>query len=196
MNLDPNGALAISDAEILYDPEKAVDRLINLYDQQVDLIRQRFDQFANSDLTADDMSHGVYPAVEVEVPAERATMTSSLALGRIAQRHDFATTITHPRLFAAYFIRQLTKIRKRYGATVRVGLSNRPIPLSFALEAATAAGCGAAIIIGAPQYFGELGFTVVAPDRFSFPGPQDMARVMVRDLAGSADALSGAVSAY
>lgn len=65
-----------------------------------------------------------------------------------------------------------------------------------ALEAATAAGCGAAIIIGAPQYFGELGFTVVAPDRFSFPGPQDMARVMVRDLAGSADALSGAVSAY
>ena len=65
-----------------------------------------------------------------------------------------------------------------------------------ALEAATVAGCGAAIIIGAPQYFGELGFTVVALDRFSFPGPQDMARVMVRDLAGSADALSGAVSAY
>lgn len=65
-----------------------------------------------------------------------------------------------------------------------------------ALEAATAAGCGAAIIIGAPQYFGELGFTVVAPDRFSFPGPQDMARVMVRDLASSADALTGAVSAY
>jgi hypothetical protein len=65
-----------------------------------------------------------------------------------------------------------------------------------ALEAATQAGCGAAVIIGAPQYFGELGFTVVAPDRFSFPGPQDMARVMVRDLAGSAENLSGRVCAY
>ena len=65
-----------------------------------------------------------------------------------------------------------------------------------ALEAATKAGCGAAVIIGAPQYFGELGFTVVAPDRFTFPGPQDMARVMVRDLAGSADRLSGPIRAY
>lgn len=65
-----------------------------------------------------------------------------------------------------------------------------------ALEAATKAGCGAAVIIGAPQYFGELGFTVVAPDRFSFPGPQDMARVMVRDLAGPADRLSGPIRAY
>ena len=64
-----------------------------------------------------------------------------------------------------------------------------------ALEASTKAGCGAAVIIGAPDYFGELGFTVVAPDRFKFPGPQDMARVMVRDLAGSADTLSGLVLA-
>ncbi|MEM7327344.1 MAG: N-acetyltransferase [Pseudomonadota bacterium] len=60
-----------------------------------------------------------------------------------------------------------------------------------ALEAATKAGWGAAVIIGSPIYFGELGFAQVAPDRFTFPGPQDMTRVMVRDLAGSAEALSG-----
>ncbi len=65
-----------------------------------------------------------------------------------------------------------------------------------ALEAATKAGCPAAIIIGAPQYFGDLGFEMVAPDRFTFPGPQDMARVMVRDLAGKASSLSGAIQAY
>lgn len=64
-----------------------------------------------------------------------------------------------------------------------------------ALEAATHAGWGAAIIIGSPRYFGELGFTVVAPDRFQFPGPQDMSRVMVRNLAGQADALFGGVRA-
>ena len=62
-----------------------------------------------------------------------------------------------------------------------------------ALEAATLANWGAAVIIGSPAYFGELGFKKVAPDRFSFPGPQDMARVMVRDLAGPADALNGQV---
>ena len=64
-----------------------------------------------------------------------------------------------------------------------------------ALEAAKQAGWGAAIIIGSPRYFGELGFAVVAPDRFQFPGPQDMSRVMVRNLAGEADALNGAVRA-
>lgn len=64
-----------------------------------------------------------------------------------------------------------------------------------ALEAATLANWGAAVIIGSPSYFSELGFAQVDPGRFSFPGPQDMTRVMVRDLAGSADALSGRVRA-
>lgn len=64
-----------------------------------------------------------------------------------------------------------------------------------ALEAATEAGWGAAVIIGAPTYFGELGFEVAEPDRFTFPGPQDMSRVMVRALAGDPDALSGAIRA-
>lgn len=62
-----------------------------------------------------------------------------------------------------------------------------------ALEAAGKAGWAAAIIIGSPKYFGELGFEQVEPERFTFPGPQDMARVMVRNLAGSADELAGAV---
>lgn len=64
-----------------------------------------------------------------------------------------------------------------------------------ALEAATKAGWGAAIIIGSVRYFSELGFIPVAADRFVFPGPQDMSRVMVRDLAGSADVLSGLLRA-
>ncbi len=62
-----------------------------------------------------------------------------------------------------------------------------------ALEAATKAGIPAALIIGAPTYFGEIGFEQVASDRFQFPGPQDMSRVMVRDLARSASTLVGAV---
>lgn len=64
-----------------------------------------------------------------------------------------------------------------------------------ALEAATKAGWDAAIIIGSPAYFGELGFEVAAADRFRFPGPQDMARVMVRNLAGTSDELRGLVKA-
>lgn len=62
-----------------------------------------------------------------------------------------------------------------------------------ALEAATIAGWGAAVIIGAPQYFGELGFQVTKAAQLTFPGPQDPARIMVRTLAGDAGLLHGAV---
>jgi hypothetical protein len=64
-----------------------------------------------------------------------------------------------------------------------------------AIEAGTAAGWPAAILIGAPAYFGEIGFTVTPKHQLTFPGPQDPARVMVRDLAGDAGTLSGLVTA-
>lgn len=62
-----------------------------------------------------------------------------------------------------------------------------------ALEAATHAGWAAAVIIGAPRYFGELGFQAVAPGTLTFPGPQDPARIMVRDLVAQASVLQGAI---
>ncbi|MEL7231196.1 MAG: N-acetyltransferase [Pseudomonadota bacterium] len=61
-----------------------------------------------------------------------------------------------------------------------------------AIEAATLAGWPVAVLIGAPSYFGEIGFDVT--DKLRFSGPQDRSRVMVRALAGSADCLEGAVS--
>lgn len=64
-----------------------------------------------------------------------------------------------------------------------------------ALEAGTKAGWPAAILIGAPRYFSEIGFTVVENGTLTFPGPQDPARIMVRDLAGNASQLKGAVTA-
>ena len=64
-----------------------------------------------------------------------------------------------------------------------------------ALEAGKAAGWSAAILIGAPKYFGEIGFVVTPKNQLLFPGPQDQARVMVKDLAGDASKLSGLVTA-
>lgn len=64
-----------------------------------------------------------------------------------------------------------------------------------ALEAAALAGWGHAIIIGAPTYFGELGFTVMMPDSLQFPGPQIQSRVMIKTLVEGAGAVSGKISA-
>ncbi len=62
-----------------------------------------------------------------------------------------------------------------------------------ALEAATKARWSAAILIGAPDYFGELGFETARHGQLSLPGPQDPTRIMVRKLAGDAEGLSGHV---
>jgi len=131
------GQLIVGAPQAFSSPEQAVERLITLYDEQLSVIQARFQHFANGNPGSPDEPHAVYPAIEVEVPADKSTMTSSLALGRIATRNDFGTTVTNPKLFKGYLVRQLKKILKRYSATIRVGLSDRPIPLSFALEAAT-----------------------------------------------------------
>lgn len=54
-----------------------------------------------------------------------------------------------------------------------------------ALEAGAAAGWPCALLIGAPDYFREIGFGVAVPGALRFPGPQDPTRVMVRALAGN-----------
>lgn len=63
-----------------------------------------------------------------------------------------------------------------------------------ALNASTAAGWSGAILIGAPNYFREIGFRVVPAGRLLFPGPQDPNRIMVADLAGNAGTYSGKIS--
>jgi len=90
--------------------------------------------------------------------------------------------------------------RALFDGPVAVGPSHRGSRLGLtvtgeALEAGKAAGWPAAILIGAPAYFGEIGFTVTPKHQLIFPGPQDPARVMVKSLAGDASQLSGRVTA-
>lgn len=64
------------------------------------------------------------------------------------------------------------------------------------IDAAVAAGWNFGVLIGHPGYFGEIGFEPT-PNRFTFPGPQDQARVMSLALnsVGTND-YSGRVSAH
>lgn len=64
------------------------------------------------------------------------------------------------------------------------------------LEAGRKAGWRGAILIGAPSYFGEIGFRQVPTGRLIMPGPQDANRIMVADLAGDADIYAGDVSTH
>lgn len=64
------------------------------------------------------------------------------------------------------------------------------------MKAAAGLGWPGALIIGAPSYFSELGFVTIKPGQFIFPGPQDMNRVMWRNLSGNISQFSGKIIAH
>ena len=90
---------------------------------------------------------------------------------------------------AALFVGPVAVARSARGS--RLGLT----VTGECLEAARSAGWHGAVLIGAPSYFGEIGFRQVPAGRLIMPGPQDAERIMVADLAGDANIYAGLVTA-
>lgn len=128
-----------SDLQFCQTPVAAVDRLSALYDDTIAQLTERFNRFCKGDPPSDDEAPPVYPYLCARVPAESATQTSNLALGKIAGQTVYGSTITQPRLFEGYLIEQLDRMLDRFSAEIFVGRSKTPAPLSFALESATVA---------------------------------------------------------
>ena len=123
-------------------PDEAAARLEALYDEAHAQTRARFERYLAGeamDAGADGQESGaVYPYLCAVVPAEAAPQTSKLALGQVASVSVHGATVTQPALFANYFREQLARVIDRFSAKVFVGKSFTPIPLTFALEKATA----------------------------------------------------------
>lgn len=117
-------------------PKDAVTRLIALYAEAHALIKDRFERYLAGDSVIEEGGGGVYPYLCAVVPAEAAPQTSKLALGQISSSTIHGATITQPALFAEYLESQIARIMERFSATVYVGKSLTPIPLTFALEKA------------------------------------------------------------
>ena len=119
-------------------PEAAVARLAELYQEAVGVVEKRFADYAAGKLKTGAFDPPTYPYLCAEVPAERSIQTGSLALGQIASSSLHGATITAPKLFANYLLDQLRRITEKFEANLFVGRSRVPIPLTFALEQATA----------------------------------------------------------
>lgn len=119
-------------------PQAALTRLAELYNHAIASVEKRFADYGGGRLKPGAAGAATYPYLCAEVPAEQASQTSNLALGRIAATSLHGAAITQPTLFAPYLHEQLTRIIERYSARVYVGRSRTPIPIAFALEAATA----------------------------------------------------------
>jgi len=144
MTLAPPIEAPANDLVACASPRQAVERLTALYDDAIARTKERFERY-----TAGNIERGagpgindaapVYPYLCASVPATSAPQTSKLALGRIASASIHGAAITQPALFARYLEEQIARIMDRFDARIFVGASFTPIPLTFAIEQATAA---------------------------------------------------------
>jgi len=139
MNAAPPIEAPANDLAVCDTPRQAVEKLTAIYDEAIARTKERFERYTAGKIEPSADGAPVYPYLCASVPAASAPQTSKLALGRIASTSIHGTTITQPALFARYLEEQIARIMDRFDARIFVGKSFTPIPLTFAIEQATAA---------------------------------------------------------
>ncbi|MBU6297140.1 MAG: AMP nucleosidase, partial [Alphaproteobacteria bacterium] len=128
------GDVPATDLTLCATPEAACDRLEALYNAAIAEIEKSFNAFSHDEHTPKGPAP-VYPYLAVDVTFGE-TRATNLAFGKVTNPGRYGTTITAPHLFRAYLIEQLSLLARNYKASVYVGKSRTPIPLTFAVERA------------------------------------------------------------
>lgn len=118
-----------------HDPGEAVARISRIYRDGVARIRERFRAFADGD-RASPAQDAFYPYVGVSIDAGAVSTDSRLAYGNLPEAGAFGTTVTQPGLMESYYREQLALVMRNHDCPVLVGISDRPIPLTFAIAEA------------------------------------------------------------
>ncbi len=113
------------------DPEAAVDRLIELYEQSVDFLTEKFSECL-SGAKPPHRFRAFYPEIRL-VSTSFVEADSRLAFGHVTEPGVYATTVTRPDLFRNYLIQQIGLVLKTHGQAVMIGASDTPIPIHFAV---------------------------------------------------------------
>ena len=113
------------------DPDAALARVIELYNAQVQHLRQKLrDYVAGQDLGG--RVRAWYPSVRVQVDTAPRHDTR-LSYGFVAGPGQYETTLTRPDLFGNYYREQFALLLKNHGIGLEVGLGRQPIPVHFSL---------------------------------------------------------------
>ena len=120
------------------DAEAALDRIEKIYDAGIEALRERFARFLEGDEESDALVP-CYPYVGIVIEPAQVNLGGDLSYGKLQGAGAFGTTVTRPGLFRTYYLEQLELLMRNHDSPVWVGVSNRPIPLTFAIEQATAA---------------------------------------------------------
>ncbi|WP_424933255.1 AMP nucleosidase [Amaricoccus macauensis] len=118
-------------AELFTDPGEAVAMLKARYAAATGFLREKFADVM-SGVEPEGHYRAYYPSVAITTNSY-ATVDSRLSFGHVAEPGDYETTITRPDFFEGYLTQQIGLILQNHGVPVRIGTSDTPIPLHFAM---------------------------------------------------------------
>ena len=111
--------------------EKAVDRLMQLYDQATGFLQDHFNK-AMTQGRPDTRIRAHYPEIRITTTTF-AQIDSRLSFGHVPAPGTYAATVTRPDLFRAYLIQQIKLLIENHQVPVIIGTSDTPIPVHFAV---------------------------------------------------------------
>ncbi|HMB76218.1 MAG TPA: AMP nucleosidase [Kiloniellaceae bacterium] len=116
------------------DPEAAFRRIDEIYRSSVETLKSALAAFRGGERRL-KIETACYPYISVAVQSGDVGRGRSRAYGTVPAAGVFGTTVTRPSLFKSYYLEQIELLLQNHGQPVSVGLSNRPIPLPFVIEA-------------------------------------------------------------
>ncbi|UCH74715.1 MAG: AMP nucleosidase, partial [Rhodospirillales bacterium] len=119
------------------DADAALARVVDIYGTGVARVRARFDSFVAGDRESPG-EPAFYPYVMIEAGPAQMQYDARPSYGTLSYPGAYGTTLTRPDLFADYYREQFDLLIRHHGVPLQVGVSNRPIPLPFVIEHATA----------------------------------------------------------
>ncbi len=121
--------------EYFTDATKAVERLEFLYASATRFLTEQFSTAITKGRPARRI-RAFYPEIRLEVTSH-VKADSRLSFGHVAEPGIYATTVTRPDLFRNYLTQQLGLLMENHNVPVRIGLSDTPIPVHFAIAGST-----------------------------------------------------------
>ena len=117
--------------ELFSDAEAAVAALQVRYAEATAFLRGHFAAVMMGE-APEGRYRAFYPQVSLTT-ASFAKVDSRLSFGHVTEPGVYETTITRPDLFEGYLLQQIGLLIQNHGMPIRIGTSDTPIPLHFAM---------------------------------------------------------------
>ena len=122
----------LTQSESFDDPDAAVARIADIYNDSVARLRDGFARAAGGEQPGPVAAN--YPFAGFSVSHAELNTDARHSYGVLLEAGDYRATLTRPDLFGAYYREQITLVMRRHRIPVQVGLSHRPIPLPYVVE--------------------------------------------------------------